>query len=30
MIDQEKSRYSEHAVAAVQQLWRDAMGTDFE
>ena len=26
MIDSEKSQYSEHAVAAIQQLWRDAMG----
>lgn len=25
MIDREESRYSEHAVAAIQQLWRDAM-----
>lgn len=28
MIDQDKSRYSEHGVAAIQQLWRDAMGED--
>ncbi len=30
MIDAEKSQYSEHAVAAIQQLWRDAMGADYE
>lgn len=30
MVDQEKSRYSEHAVAAIQQLWRQAMETDHE
>lgn len=30
MVDAEKSQYSEHAVAAIQQLWRDAMGTGFE
>ncbi len=30
MIDAEKSRYSEHAVAAIQQLWRDAMGAGYE
>ena len=30
MIDRENSRYSEHAVAAIQQLWRDAMGDAFE
>ena len=26
MIDVEKSQHSEHAVAAIQQFWRDAMG----
>jgi phenylpropionate dioxygenase-like ring-hydroxylating dioxygenase large terminal subunit len=26
MIDREHSRYSEHAVAAIHQLWRNAMG----
>ncbi len=30
MVDQEKSRYSEHAVAAIQQLWRQAMETVHE
>jgi len=30
MIDAEKSQYSEHAVAAIQQLWRDAMGDSHE
>ena len=30
MIDSEKSQYSEHAVAAIQQLWRDALGTGYE
>ncbi len=30
MIDAEKSQYSEHAVAAIQQLWRDAMGAGYE
>jgi hypothetical protein len=30
MIDRENSRYSEHAVAAIQQLWRDAMGYAYE
>ena len=30
MIDSEKSQYSEHAVAAIQQLWRDAMGAGYE
>jgi len=28
MIDAARSQYSEHAVAAIQQLWRDAMGVD--
>ena len=30
MIDAEQSQYSEHAVAAIQQLWRDAMGVNNE
>ncbi len=30
MIDDEKSVLSEHAVAAIQQLWRDAMGVEYE
>lgn len=30
MIDAAGSQYSEHAVAAIQQLWRDAMGEKFE
>lgn len=30
MIDQDNSRYSEHAVAAIQRLWRDAMETVYE
>ncbi len=30
MIDADKSRYSEHAVAAIQQFWRDAMGDSYE
>jgi phenylpropionate dioxygenase-like ring-hydroxylating dioxygenase large terminal subunit len=30
MIDRENSRYSEHAVAAIQQLWRNAMGDAYE
>jgi hypothetical protein len=30
MIDDEKSVLSEHAVAAIKQLWRDAMGVEYE
>jgi hypothetical protein len=30
MIDQTNSRYSEHAVAAIQKLWRNAMGDTYE
>ena len=30
MIDDAKSVLSEHAVAAIQQLWRDAMGVEYE
>ena len=30
MIDQEKSRYSEHAVATIQRQWCDAMGVANE
>ena len=30
MIDEAKSVLSEHAVAAIQQLWRDAMGVEYE
>ena len=30
MIDSPVSQYSEHAVAAIQQLWRDAMGAAYE
>lgn len=30
MIDAEKSRYSEHAIAAIQQLWRDAIEDPYE
>jgi choline monooxygenase len=29
MIDADRSQYSEHAVAAIQQLWRDAMGASY-
>lgn len=30
MIDSDRSQYSEHAVAAIQQFWRDAMGDQYE
>jgi choline monooxygenase len=30
MVDAGKSQYSEHAVAAIQQYWRDAMGDTDE
>jgi phenylpropionate dioxygenase-like ring-hydroxylating dioxygenase large terminal subunit len=30
MIDEQESRYSEHAVAALQQWWREAMGDLYE
>jgi choline monooxygenase len=30
MVDAENSRYSEHAVASIQQYWRDAMGDEYE
>ena len=30
MIDQEKSKYSEHAVAAIQQWWRESMREQYE
>ena len=30
MIDDAKSVLSEHAVVAIQQLWRDAMGVEYE
>jgi phenylpropionate dioxygenase-like ring-hydroxylating dioxygenase large terminal subunit len=29
MVDAENSRYSEHAVASIQQYWRDAMGDEY-
>lgn len=29
MIDQEKSRFSEHAIAAIQQFWRESMGEQY-
>jgi len=30
MIDIGKSRFSEHAVAATQQFWRDSRGDSYE
>ena len=30
MIDRENSRYSEHAVAAIQQLWQNTMEEPHE
>jgi hypothetical protein len=30
MIDATHSQYSGHAVAAIQQLWRETMGVEYD